>query len=335
MPPDNGNSNVNDMVSGCAPSYRRGKGDARARAVQRKKNSVQKALEEAGAVQKTVRGVFCFCFFAFLSSFVLFSSSPPTLRLDLEEVRLSFIPLIEQEAERSEVAKTLNPLLIERAERANKCSPLLLLLLLLLFLLPSSFAPLSSTFCSLENKRLKKKLTLSPIDKTHKKKPTNNNKQKKNPPGLRLRYRRRRNRGRARAALLPRRHHRRLQGLRRPQLGDALRVRRVQGPERRALCDRSHGDGGRGVPSASLEVEDGDRPCQQGVPPEVRRGACAVCQDDLRRQHRPQGLCLGRARLLRAALWPRLEAEAVGRWEWRERRWQRRGRRDEDRVCGV
>ena len=46
--------------------YRRGKGDARAKAVQRKKNSVQKALEEAGAVQRTVS--FFFQFFVFTSS---------------------------------------------------------------------------------------------------------------------------------------------------------------------------------------------------------------------------------------------------------------------------
>ena len=36
-------------------TYRRGKGDARAKAVQRRKTSVQRALEEAGAVQRTVR----------------------------------------------------------------------------------------------------------------------------------------------------------------------------------------------------------------------------------------------------------------------------------------
>jgi hypothetical protein len=40
---------------GLGGTYRRGKGDARAKAVQRRKNSVQKALEEAGAVQRTVR----------------------------------------------------------------------------------------------------------------------------------------------------------------------------------------------------------------------------------------------------------------------------------------
>ena len=56
--------------------YRRGKGDARAKAVQRKKNSVQKALEEAGAVQRTV-SIELICFFLLpfesRSSFFIFA----------------------------------------------------------------------------------------------------------------------------------------------------------------------------------------------------------------------------------------------------------------------
>jgi len=50
--------------------YRRVKGDARAKAVQRKKNSVQKALEEAGAVQRTVSS---FSFLLALRSFFVSS----------------------------------------------------------------------------------------------------------------------------------------------------------------------------------------------------------------------------------------------------------------------
>ena len=140
--------------------YRRGKGDARAKAVQRKKNSVQKALEEAGAVQRTVSLKFFFLQFSPLFSFEF--------------------PLFP-------------------------------------FLTALSRWTLSFLFL--------------------------------NKKGLRLRHRRRRHRGRARRALCARRADRRLPGLWRPQLGDAVRVRRVQGGRGGQERDRADGDGGRGVPA--------------------------------------------------------------------------------------